>query len=801
LPGYLALTNTIENLMLKSYLKIAWRNLLRHKSFSFINIGGLSIGIAACLLISLYVHYQLSFDSDIAKKDRILRVTNLMITPEKDNVNLALTASLLATKLNQNYPEVETAVRFEPTKAVVKIDNQLFKEDNFYKADARVFDLFNYQFLEGNPAQALTDPHAIVLTKKLAVKYFGNEKALGKRLTCNGWPCQVSAVLKDLPDNTDLKFNALMYVDYSKVTSWLQDDFSVYTFVLFKQKPDIAAFERKLAILSKQSIQPEFNKIGATKYSVKLNAEPLDGIHFSENKLADTPKGDKQLVYIFSILAGLILLIALLNYINLSTARAAERAKEVGVRKVNGALQSSLIRQFLFESFFITLIALVIAIGLSMVALPFLNCLLQMKISFWSSAWTFFAICGLVLASSILTGLYPAFVLSAFSPATALKANFKHRAKGLTLRKLITVTQFVAATVMIAGAFIMNRQINYVQHRSLGYDESQVMNISLPDDSVALTRVPAFNNALKQLSQVKATSVENGLAVENPAYSKATTFVKANGRKRELMSNYFAVDDKFCPLLNIPFIAGRNFSEEMTTDKKEAFIVNEAFVQQVGWKNPIGQEMEGFDHKGHVVGVIKNFHYESMHNPIAPLVMVYIAPKPASVLVKTSPKNLALIKTTWQSYFPDYPFNFEFMDSAFKILYQKDVTSIRFFNYFTALSIILACLGLYGLAHLIAIQRTKEIGIRKVLGAAISQLLVLLGKDFVKLVALAAILAIPITWLIMNKWLSSYAYHISINWWLLASPVLAILIISMLVISYQTIRVALSNPVKSLKSE
>lgn len=787
--------------MLKSYLKIAWRNLLRHKSFSFINIGGLSIGIAACLVISLYVHYQLSFDSGISKKDRILRVTNLMHTPEKDNVNLALSPELLGTFLKKNYPEVETAVRFSPTKAVIKVNGRLFKQDDVYTADANVFDVFDYRFAEGSAAQALTDLHGLTVTQSTAIKYFGKGSALNKTIVCNGKPYRVAAVLEDLPDNSDLKFSMLLPAEFDKTTSWLEDDFSVYTYVLFKQKPNIAAFERKLAKFSKETIQLELNKIGATKYSMEFRAELLKDVHFSENKLADRPKGDKQLVYIFSVLAGLILLIALLNYINLSTARAAERAKEVGVRKVNGALQGSLIRQFLFESFFITLIALVIAIGLSMVALPFLNSLLQIKISFWSSVWSFFAICGLVLASSILTGLYPAFVLSAFSPATALKANFKHRAKGLTLRKLITVVQFVAATVMIAGAFIMNRQINYVQHRSLGYDESQVMNISLPDDSLALTRVPAFNNALKQLSQVKATSVENGLAVENATYAKATTFVKADGRKRELMSNYFAVDDKFFPLLNIPVMAGRNFSEEMITDKKEAFIVNEAFVQQIGWKNPIGQEMEGFDHKGRVIGVIKNFHYESMHNPIAPLVMVYIAPKPASVLVKTAPKNLALIKSTWQTYFPDYPFNFEFMDSAFKILYQKDLTSIRLFNYFTALSIILACLGLYGLAHLIAIQRTKEIGIRKVLGAAINQLLVLLGKDFVKLVALAAILAIPITWLVMNKWLSSYAYHISINWWLLASPVLAILIISMLVISYQTIRVALSNPVKSLKSE
>lgn len=787
--------------MTKSYLKIAWRNLIRHKSFSFINIGGLSIGIAACLLISLYVHYQLSYDAYHTKKDRIVRITNLMHTPENDNVNMALSPALLASTLNHNYPGVEAAVRFEPTAAVMKINNKLFKEDNVYKTDANIFSVFTYKFAEGSADQALNDPRSMVITKLLAVKYFGSDNAIGQNITCNNQLYHISAVLEDLPENSDLKISALIPGDYSKVTTWLADNFSVYTYVLFKQKPDLKSFEKKLAKISKTDIQPELNKIGAVKYSMKFNMEFLSDVHFNADKLGDTAKGDKQLVYIFSILSIVILIIALLNYINLSTARAAERAKEVGVRKVNGAIQSSLVGQFLFESFFVTLIALVIAIALTLIMLPFLNSLLQIRISFWSSSLSFLVICGLVLASSLLTGLYPAFVLSAFSPITALKGNFKHAAKGLTLRKVITITQFVIATVMIAGAFIMNRQINFVQHRSLGYDKNQVLSVSLPADSAALLRVASFNNALKQMSQVKGTSVQSGLSIINSVQAKATTLVMSNGVKRELMSNYFSIDDKFVPLLSVNLAAGRNFSEEMATDKKEGFIVNEAFVQQVGWKHPIGQDIEGFEHKGHVVGVVKNFHYESMHSPIAPLVMVYTTPRPSSVLVKISPNNLQLVKNTWQTYFPDMPFTFEFMDSAFNTIYQKDITSIKLFNYFTILSILLACLGLYGLAHLIATQRTKEIGIRKVLGAALNQLLVLLAKDFVKLIAFAAVLAIPITWLVMNKWLSSYAYHININWWLLVSPVFVILLISVLVISYQTMKVALTNPVKSLKSE
>ena len=786
--------------MIKNYLKIAWRNLIRHKSFSIINIGGLSIGIAACLLISLYVNYEFSYDGYNLKKDRIARITNIIRTPESDNVVVALSPVLLAATLNSNYPEVETAVRFKPVGGIMKVDGQVFKQDFVYRADAGVFNVFTYKFIEGSPSRALTGPHSIVITQALEKKYFGGSPALGKTIIYDKEPYYVTGILTDLPENSDLKINVLLPGDFSKVTKWMDDDFSVYTYVLFRPQANHAALDKKLALISKNDIQPELDKMGAVKYSVKFNVEGLKDVHFVAGNMGDTVKGDKQLVYIFSVLALVILVIALLNYINLSTARATERAKEVGVRKVNGAVQSSLIRQFLFESFFVTCIALAIGIGLMFIALPFLNSLLQIKISGALSSYSFWIICGVVLASSLLTGLYPAFVLSSFQPITALKSNFKHQTKGLTLRKAITVTQFVMATVMIAGAFIMNRQINFVQHSSPGFNNAQVLNISLPDDSVALLRLQPFNNALKQLSAVKGTSV--GLSFfMNGETPKATTLAASAGVKRNIMANYFFIDDKFIPLLNMKLIAGRNFSEALSTDKKAGFIVNEAFVQQMGWKKPIGQAIEGFDHKGYVTGVVKNFHYSSLHSPIAPLVMVYGAPKAMSVLAKVNPEQLQQVKTTWQHYFPDIPFTYNFLDDGFNAMYQKDITSIKLFNYFTILSILIACLGLYGLACLVAMQRTKEIGVRKVLGAAVRQILVLLAKDFVKLVALASAVAIPLTWLIMNKWLTTYAYHIAISWWLLMLPAFLILLIAMAVISYQTIKVAITNPVTSLKSE
>lgn len=786
--------------MLKNYLKIAWRNLLRHKTFSVINIGGLAIGIAACLLISLYVHYEVSYDTYHTKGSRIVRITNLMRTPEKDNVNIALSPTLLASTLKHDYPDVEAITRFEPDKAIIKAGNQLYNEDNVYGTDAEIFKLFNYPLTEGDPNTALTDRQGIVLSAKLAKKYFGNQKALGQLVTYNKKPYHVTGVLAELPENSDLKISALTNGNFEKETRWMDADFAVYTFVLFRNKPDLAVLEKKLALISKRDLQPELNRTGAVGYSVQFNAELLKDVHFSPEKMGDTPKGDKLLVYIFSVLAMLILLIALLNYINLSTARATERAKEVGVRKVNGALQSSLVRQFLFESFFITLIALAIGVGLMFLLLPLMNSLLQINISFLSSWLSFALVCGLVLATSVLTGLYPAFVLSSFNPVAVLKGNFKFQARGISLRKGITIVQFVIATVMIAGAFIMNRQINFVQHRSLGYDKDQLLNVGLPDDSVMLTRLGAFTNTLKQIIQVKGVTVQTGLSMLTNVTPKSTTAVTVNGHKREIVANYFSVDEQFIPLLHMQLIAGRNFFGDDKA-KKAGYIVNEAFLKQVGLKNPIGKNANGFDDKNKIIGVVKNFHYASMHNPIAPLIMVYKSMQPGSVLVKINPRDVNLVRNAWQSNFPDMPYSADFMDDGFKAMYQKDMTTIRLFNFFTALSILLAGLGLYGLANLIAVQRTKEIGIRKVLGAALNQLLVLLAKDFVKLVLIAALIAIPIAWLVMNKWLAFYAYHISINWWLLVLPVVIIVAISITVISYQTIKVAISNPVDSLKNE
>ena len=329
--------------MLKNYLKIAWRNLLRHKAFSIINIGGLSIGIAVCLVISLYVHYELSYDGWNVNRDRIARITDIIYTPEADNIVMAPSPALLAPTLKRDYPEVKTAVRFAPGKAIIKANGQLFNEDYVYQTDANVFDVFPYRFIKGDGKSALIDPHDMVITVSIAKKYFGGDDAMGKIIVYNKVAHRVSGVLAEIPQNSDHKINAHVPGGISNTTKWMDDDFSVYTFVLFKQKPDYDNFAGKLALIAKRDIQPEFIKMGAVKYHLKFNIEPLKDVHFVSGNLGDTEKGDRQLIYIFSVLAGVILLIALLNYINLSTARATDRAKEVGVRKVNGAVQASLV--------------------------------------------------------------------------------------------------------------------------------------------------------------------------------------------------------------------------------------------------------------------------------------------------------------------------------------------------------------------------------------------------------------------------------------------------------------------------
>lgn len=783
-------------LMIKNYLKIAWRNLLRHKSFSFINILGLSIGIAACMIIFLFVQYELTYDRYNTNYDNIARVTTRLHAPNTD-YKFATAPIPLADALVREYPEVKAAARIVDRRTVVRSHNELFSESYFYSADQHVFAVFTFTFLQGIAQGALQRPGTAVLTEKMALKYFGTNDVTGKTLICNDKPYTITAVIANRPANSDIHIDGMLYEDFTKATGWM-DDFNAFTFVLFHQKPtSLEAFVKKIQPLSTKYIQPGLDAEGAKDYHVYFEAEQLADVHFSQEKQVDTPKGNRLFNYIFSLLAVFILVIALLNYINLSTARATERAKEVGIRKVNGARPWQLIRQFMFESFFLVSIAWIIALALVASTLPLFNNMLQTALHFDWQAWLLFTIPAFVV-TLLLAGIYPAFVLSSFNPVEILKGKRRTSSQGIFLRKSLTVAQFVITAFLITGSVVIYSQLKYIQHKDLGFVKEEVLSIQLSYDTASKGKVEALQQALKQMPVVRQISAGSGM--QSTGLPMSSTINESNGKKKDLMCNYYFIDPAFIPLMNIPLVAGRNIADSFKTDKAEAFIVNEALVQKMGWQDPIGQPLEGFYHKGKVVGVVKNFYYKSLHNMVEPLVMVQ-NDQVYNIMLKIKPADVPAVKSKWAAFFPNEPFIYSFLDESVAEGYKKDKTTMQLFTCFTGLAIFISCLGLYGLIALMAIQRNKEISIRKVLGASLDQLLLLLTKDSVKLILLASVIGLPLALYGAHFWLGTYAYHINISWWMFVLPLLINIIIALLVIGRQVINAARANPVKSLKMD
>ncbi|HTF28002.1 MAG TPA: ABC transporter permease [Flavitalea sp.] len=627
--------------MIQNYLKIAWRNLLNHKGFSLINILGLSIGISACLIIFLYIHNTLTFDQYNTKIDRIARATVLLHGPESD-LALALSPVPLADVVTRDYPEVEAAVRLEQDQQVMKYKNDFIKENDFYKTDQTVFSIFTFEFKEGNTSSALNNPQSIVLTESIEKKYFGEEPALGKTMNCNGENWLVTGVVRDRPINSDIHIDALMSSDFSKIRAWLTD-ISAFTFILFKNKPDLKQFESKLNALSAKSIQPEWSAAGAANYTLRFQLESMNNVHFSQGKHDDTPKGNKQFIYIFSVLAVAILVIALLNYINLSTAKSTERAKEVGIRKVSGAGSFQLIRQFLFESFLLVAIAWIVGIALVFLSLPFFNRLLQTRLSLNQPESVVFLVSLFILTLS-LAGLYPAFVLSGFKPVAVLKGGWKHQPKGIWLRKTISITQFALAAALIVGTIVIYSQMKFIQEKDLGFNKDRVLSIYMPDDSASQGTVRAFHNALRQRPEVRGMTVSARMTELGLALS-TTAAETDDGQKREMLCNFFRIDPQYLPVFQIHLLEGRNLSDSLSTDKNEALLVNEAFVKMMGWKSAIGKQIE-LGKKARVVGVVKNFYYKSLHNMVEPLVMVYNDNSPYfnTPTIKINPEHLPMVR-------------------------------------------------------------------------------------------------------------------------------------------------------------
>lgn len=783
--------------MFQNYIKIAWRNILKHKVFSLINIAGLSIGIAACTIIFLYVQHENGFDMYNSKAERIVRISSNLKSPEND-LKIATTSALVASTLKRELPEIENAARLQDETIIFKLGNRLQKEQRLYKADTSIFSVFDFSFTEGSAQGSLDEPRSIVINQSFAKKYFGNTPALGKILETTNESFKVTGVFNDRPANTEIKIDALLYGGFEKETKWL-DDLDYFTFILYKGKPDLRSLNAKLALFSATHAQKELNAQEAASYKLLFLPELLKDVHFAKGYLGDNAKGDRQYSLIFSLLAVFILLIALLNYINLTTARSVERAREIGIRKVVGAGGLQIVKQFLFESFLIIVISWALGNILVKLGLPLVNNLLDTKLAVnWG--YTILFTSAILLISFVIAGFYPAMVMSAYKPIVVLKGRFQRSVKGIWLRKSVMITQFAIAAALIMGTTVIYRQMNLLRNKNLGYNKEQLLSLNFPPGDTTLAGpFKAFKNEMSTRPEVKGITIGNSLDLAG--LGAASTTVTVDGKKKEFMCNFFRVDKDYIPVLQMQLVEGRNFSDSFSTDKTAAVIVNESFVRSMGWKSGLGKEVEGYGDRSKIIGVVKDFSYRSLHNMIEPLVLVDRDAWAQTITMRVDPKNLDRIEAIFKKHFPSYFFDYRFFDDLLSQYYQQDKVTMSLFNQFTGLAIFVSCLGLYGLVSLVTAHRTKEIGVRKVLGATLTQLFSLLTKDFLLLVLVALAIALPLTAIAMRYWLNSYAYHVNLNWVVFVLPVFATLLIALLVISREVIKAALVNPVKSLKAE
>jgi putative ABC transport system permease protein len=812
--------------MFKNYIKTAYRSLYKNKGFTAINVLGLALGLATCLLIVFYVVDELSYDRYNTKANRIYRVNEDLKLGE-NNVQYAVAMPPLAKTLKAEYPYVEDATRIKVAGSfhVKKDNNASIIENRMAYADASLFNVFTLPLLSGNATHALADPNSVVLTESMAKKYFNTVDAVGKTMTFNdNWNLKVTGVIKDIPKQSHFNFDffiSMSTVPDSRSNEWLRSDYNTY--VLLKDAKDhtklAASFPAFLQKFTGAQMQSElgmnvaqFEKGGS---HFRMNLTALTDIHLKSNRSGElSANSTTQYVYIFSAIAIFILLIACVNFMNLSTARSSNRAKEVGVRKVLGSSRKHLILQFLAESILITLVATVIAVIAAAVLLPFFNQISGKEITLTLDTlkWLVPSLLAIVLVIGSLAGSYPAFFLSAFQPIDVLKGKHSAGFKGGGLRSFLVVFQFFVSILLIIGTLVIYNQLNYIQTKNLGYNRNQVLVVK--NSGELNQQASLFKQELAALPGIKETTMTGFLPTNGwrntRIYFKDATY----DQKKSLFPQSWVVDADYIPTMDMKMASGRNFSKEMQTDSS-AVIINEAAAKFLGFADPINKTIYqslGGDRKGntpnvkecHIVGVVKDFHFNSLREKIEPIVLTY-GQNSGALAIRVSTINItglmAQVKNLWKELSPGMQIDYSFMDQDFDASYRSEQRIGKIFVIFTSLAIIIACLGLFGLAAYAAEQRTKEIGIRKVLGADVSVIVGMLSKDFIKLVCIAILIASPIAWFAMNKWLQDFAYRVTIQWWVIAAAGIGALVIAFITISFQSVKAALANPVNSLKNE
>lgn len=790
--------------MLRNYLKIAIRNLLKNKATTAINILGLAVGLACCLLILLFVQDELQYDQYHSKSERIYRVVKDFVDSEGSRLPDATTPPALAPALVAEIPEVENAVRIFPNwnnQVLIDRGDQQFYESTFCTADTSLFEIFDFKLVEGTLDNALKSEGHIVISEKAATKYFGDKTALGETLNIDQNLYTVSAVVETMPDNSHFHFDFFFPIsrlgDIDDNWGW----YNYYTYLLLKENASISSFEPKLQPLYERNV-PEGTSIYYT--------QALKDIHLhSQLKWELEANGSMRYVYLFISIAIFVLIIACLNYINLATARSAPRAKEVGIRKVVGARRRTLINQFLVESIFTVFLASLLAVVMVEILLPFFNQVVDKSLVFISTQnLTLFA--GILLTVAVvggLSGLYPAFFLSSFEPLRVIK-NFKASGESFWgFRQGLVVVQFAIAIALMAGVFVVMQQIKFIQNKDLGFNDEQLLIIKNTGD---IPNSDALKNQLLQSSTVQNLGASSGVL----GGLNWTRSLAAKGQTSEdaVLVNFAYTDFSYLETIGLEFIEGRGFSSSFQGDTLDAVVINETAAKTIGLEAPyVGKEViwnffDG-DSLGYrrIVGVTKDFHFTSMRESIKPYAFVLFDEATSNLCLKMQSddygKAVNEIKMIWDEMVPGRPLTYFFADEQFDKLHKADQNFQKVFSYFTFLAIVIACLGLFALVTFATERRVKEIGIRKILGASIPQIVLLLSKDFLYLLLMALVLAIPVAWWSMEQWLENFAYRITINGWFFVFTAIIALAIAFLPIFYQSIRAALENPVKALRYE
>ncbi len=803
----------IPTAMIQNYFTIAMRNMIKYKGFSFINIVGLAIGIASFILIGLYMYHELSFDRYHKNADNIYRIVEDLST-ENELLFQSTSSPPMGPAFAREYPEVVDFVRFDRHRVLVRKGDIKFYEDQCYLADSSVFKVFSFPLVKGNPQLALVKPKTVVLTETTAKKYFGKESPLGQTLEIDGDPFEVTGIMEDVPGNSHFTFDLLVsFTTFSSENkraeqeAWFWNGF--HTYLLLQEGED------KVARL--RANMPDFiakyigtKEQGAGMYYNDLPLQPLTDIYLDKPRSWENgERGSKNNLYILFIIALFILLIACFNYINLATARASRRVREVGLRKVMGAERGSLIRQFLGESVIVSFISMLLGLFLAMMLLSFFNSLLDTSLSFalinhWY-VWT--SLFGLSILLGILAGAYPAFLVSGFHPLSIFRNSAETLHGNVWLRKIMVTGQFAISITLIAGTLLVFDQLSLIGKLKLGFDKEKTLKVNFNGNNQIKKHLESIKNELRNIPGVTAVSAAYSVPGETTT-NLFSTLETPEGKMSDTNINTYMVDCDFIPGYDIKVIAGRAFSKDFPADDSTAFIINETAAKHFGWTSPeaaIGGRVLQQRKKGKIIGVVQDFHYKSLHHLVEPL-LIHInrnSFQTLSLKIESNdiPAVVANVEKQWKSLAPNLPFVYSFLDQDYERLYKAEKQLSKVVSVFSALAIFVACLGLLGLTSFSVERRLKEISIRKVLGASVKSLVLLLSSEFFKLIIVALFIAIPTTYYVINLWLENFASRIDITPWTFVIAGVLTLIIAWLVIGYLSVKAARSNPVDSLQNE